>query len=510
MLLAFPGLLLAIALVAVLGPSLGNVLFALTDHRVGRVRAAGARSGAPRARVRVRAGGAGRRRRRRRVSSGATSFRARSPAVVVQATLGMAGAIIGEAALSFLGLGVQPPTPSWGTMLNGGRAHLLDAPHLTIVPGPGDRGPGAGIQFSRRRPPRRDRSQSTPDADADGSSPALEPEATRGRPIGSCAPGSASCGVRQDPVRGPALIVACASAPSRSPFELRVGERREKSCVVRAGRRAPASATTTAVAVSFSRSDSAAILAARGTASSVRPHQRAVGDQRVSRRAEMVLLLGRRGVEAETPTARPESASSPAAAHARPSSMAPSCEQRAAVERQEIAWRGRAGGGALERFPRLAEERGVVARDVRARSGRARGKSAGHRGGVRARCRASGRRDPSVRRARAPWPPRPGARLVGSSRQGPGAVRSGRPAAVERRTGRRVLRAQRISPGASATARSNARVASVAASLLRAGTGRADSARPPAGRRGGAVRATASRARVHVAVAIAARAPACD
>ena len=47
----------------------------------------------------------------------------------------MAGAIIGEASLSFLGLGVQPPTPSWGTMLNGGRAHLFDAPHLTIFPG---------------------------------------------------------------------------------------------------------------------------------------------------------------------------------------------------------------------------------------------------------------------------------------------------------------------------------------------------------------------------------------
>jgi ABC-type dipeptide/oligopeptide/nickel transport system permease subunit len=57
------------------------------------------------------------------------------PAIVVQATLGMAGAIIGEAALSFLGLGVQPPTPSWGTMLNGGRVHILDAPHLTIFPG---------------------------------------------------------------------------------------------------------------------------------------------------------------------------------------------------------------------------------------------------------------------------------------------------------------------------------------------------------------------------------------
>ncbi len=57
------------------------------------------------------------------------------PAVTVQATLGMAAAILSEAALSFLGLGVQPPTPSWGTMLNYGRAHLFDAPHLTVFPG---------------------------------------------------------------------------------------------------------------------------------------------------------------------------------------------------------------------------------------------------------------------------------------------------------------------------------------------------------------------------------------
>ena len=47
----------------------------------------------------------------------------------------MGGAILAEAALSFLGLGVQPPTPSWGTMLNYGRGHLLDAPHLTVFPG---------------------------------------------------------------------------------------------------------------------------------------------------------------------------------------------------------------------------------------------------------------------------------------------------------------------------------------------------------------------------------------
>ena len=57
------------------------------------------------------------------------------PAVVVQASLGMAGAIIAEASLSFLGLGVQPPIASWGTMLAGGRGHLLDAPHLTVFPG---------------------------------------------------------------------------------------------------------------------------------------------------------------------------------------------------------------------------------------------------------------------------------------------------------------------------------------------------------------------------------------
>jgi peptide/nickel transport system permease protein len=133
-LLAFPGLLLAIALVAVLGPSLGNVLFALTVIGwVGYARLV--RGQVLRAREfeyvqAARALGAGTPRILwRHVVPNAI------PAVVVQATLGMGAAIIGEAALSFLGLGVQPPTPSWGTMLNGGRAHLLDAPHLTIFPG---------------------------------------------------------------------------------------------------------------------------------------------------------------------------------------------------------------------------------------------------------------------------------------------------------------------------------------------------------------------------------------
>jgi peptide/nickel transport system permease protein len=55
--------------------------------------------------------------------------------ILVSATMGVGGAILIESGLSFLGLGVQPPTPSWGTMLNGGRAHILDAPHLTLFPG---------------------------------------------------------------------------------------------------------------------------------------------------------------------------------------------------------------------------------------------------------------------------------------------------------------------------------------------------------------------------------------
>ncbi|HET9372409.1 MAG TPA: nickel transporter permease [Vicinamibacterales bacterium] len=133
-LLAFPGILLAIALVAVLGPSLPNVVIALvtigwvTYARLVRgqvlkvreleyVQAARA-LGAPAGRILI-----------RHVVPATIS------AVTVQATLGMAGAIIAEASLSFLGLGVQPPTPSWGTMLDAGRAHLFDAPHLTIIPG---------------------------------------------------------------------------------------------------------------------------------------------------------------------------------------------------------------------------------------------------------------------------------------------------------------------------------------------------------------------------------------
>ena len=54
--------------------------------------------------------------------------------VLVQASIGIAGAILAEASLSFLGLGVPPPLPSWGAMLNDARSHLFDAPHLVLFP----------------------------------------------------------------------------------------------------------------------------------------------------------------------------------------------------------------------------------------------------------------------------------------------------------------------------------------------------------------------------------------
>jgi peptide/nickel transport system permease protein len=54
--------------------------------------------------------------------------------VIVQAAIGMAGAILAEATMSFLGLGVPPPTASWGTMLNDARSHLFDSPHMVVFP----------------------------------------------------------------------------------------------------------------------------------------------------------------------------------------------------------------------------------------------------------------------------------------------------------------------------------------------------------------------------------------
>ncbi len=133
-LLAFPGILLAIALVAVLGPGLNHVILALClIGWVGYARLARGQT----LKVReldfvtaARAQGSGPLR---------LIFRHIAPNIlgpmIVQATLGMAGAILAEAGLSFLGLGVVPPEPSWGAMLNTGCSHLSTAPHLTLFPG---------------------------------------------------------------------------------------------------------------------------------------------------------------------------------------------------------------------------------------------------------------------------------------------------------------------------------------------------------------------------------------
>ena len=133
-LLAFPGLLLAIAISAVLGPSLRNVIVALC-----------AISWTSYARV-IRAEVMALRNREFVVAAralGASPWRVMQrhltphvvPLLLVQASFGMAGAIVGEAGLSFLGLGVQPPMPSWGAMVNEGRSFLLIAPHVAIFPG---------------------------------------------------------------------------------------------------------------------------------------------------------------------------------------------------------------------------------------------------------------------------------------------------------------------------------------------------------------------------------------
>jgi peptide/nickel transport system permease protein len=133
-LLAFPGILLAIALVAVLGPSLNNVILALaTIGWVGYARLVRGQV------LKV---------REMEYVTAAKALGAKSPRVIlrhvlpnvinpviVMATLGLAGAILSEAALSFLGLGVQPPTPSWGAMLTSGRRYIQDASHLAIYPG---------------------------------------------------------------------------------------------------------------------------------------------------------------------------------------------------------------------------------------------------------------------------------------------------------------------------------------------------------------------------------------
>ncbi len=134
LLLAFPFLILAVGMAAILGPSLRNVVIALgisalpSFIRVTRGEVLGLReqdyvAGAV-------ADGAGDARILRRY----ILPNALSP-LLVQATVTVPEAIIGESVLSFLGLGVQPPTPSWGTMLSAAQGFLSQAPLLAVFPG---------------------------------------------------------------------------------------------------------------------------------------------------------------------------------------------------------------------------------------------------------------------------------------------------------------------------------------------------------------------------------------
>lgn len=133
-LMAFPGILLAIAFTAVLGPGLDHVILALClIGWTGYARLIRGEILALREREFVHAAQAlgckpGRVIARHLIPN-------LLPPVLIQATFGLAAAIIAEGSLSFLGLGVEPPTPSWGSMLNDGRQFLLVAPNLTTYPG---------------------------------------------------------------------------------------------------------------------------------------------------------------------------------------------------------------------------------------------------------------------------------------------------------------------------------------------------------------------------------------
>jgi peptide/nickel transport system permease protein len=131
--LSFPGILLAIAFVAFLGPGLWNLILALViGGWVGYARLVRAQVLAAREREYVEAARA----------LGASDWRILvrhilpniMQPVIVQAAIGMAGAILAEGTMSFLGLGVPPPVPSWGAMLNDGRSHLFDSPHVILFP----------------------------------------------------------------------------------------------------------------------------------------------------------------------------------------------------------------------------------------------------------------------------------------------------------------------------------------------------------------------------------------
>jgi peptide/nickel transport system permease protein len=131
--LALPGILLAIAFVAFLGPGLVNLILALAlSGWVGYARLVRAQVMTVKGREFVEAARA----------LGASDARILGRHIlpnilqpmIVQAAIGMAGAVLAEATLSFLGLGIAAPAASWGSMLNDGRSHLFESPHLVFFP----------------------------------------------------------------------------------------------------------------------------------------------------------------------------------------------------------------------------------------------------------------------------------------------------------------------------------------------------------------------------------------
>ncbi len=131
--LSFPGILLAIAFAAFLGPGIGKVILALViTGWAGYARLARAQVLKVKEMDYVLAA------RSLGASHGRILLRHVLPnaiqPVLIQATIGMAGAILAESTLSFLGLGVLAPAPSWGAMLNDASIYLFSAPHMVIFP----------------------------------------------------------------------------------------------------------------------------------------------------------------------------------------------------------------------------------------------------------------------------------------------------------------------------------------------------------------------------------------
>ncbi len=132
--LAFPGILLAIALAGVMGPGIDNVIIALSIVGwVGYARLARAQVLSLKHRDHIQAAIA--------LGQGTVPIIRKhllpliTAPLIIEATFGIAGVVIAEAGLSFLGLGVQPPAPSWGSMIRDGARYMLVAPHLVLAPG---------------------------------------------------------------------------------------------------------------------------------------------------------------------------------------------------------------------------------------------------------------------------------------------------------------------------------------------------------------------------------------